>query len=216
MGDSDSPPPIPLRFGRPSARQYRRVSRRRRRRRGLLRSWGTSGRTPRSQTPVGPLRLAMRTTSGAGSCRCRRLSPALLPVPQSSPSSLSLRLAAPRCCRRTLNNDGYPRQSLFRSSITRLSSSLSTLRSFPSRSRGRTATQDSLPAGGQPLPGGGRYPARSQMKFQSRLHDILLIQAFATQSMSEFGSVWRCIYRDARPRWHRVLSFATKCGLERL
>ena len=92
----------------------------------------------------------------------------LLPVPQSSPSSLSLRLAAPRFRRRPLHNDGYPRQSLFRSSITRLSSSLSTLRSFPSRSRGRTATQDSLPAGGQPLPDAGRYPARSQMKFQSR------------------------------------------------
>jgi hypothetical protein len=175
MGDSDSPPSIPLRFGCPSAQPYRRVSRRRRRRRGLLRSWGTSGRTPRSQTPVGPLRLAMRTTSGAGSCRFRRLSPScrcLIPHHRS----LSLRLAAPRCCRRPLNNDGYPRQSLFRSSITRLSSSLSTLRSFPSRSRGRTTTQDSLPAGGQPLPGGGRYPARSQMKFQPRLHGILLIQ----------------------------------------
>jgi hypothetical protein len=79
----------------------------------------------------------------------------------------SLRLAAPRFRRRSLNSDGYPRQSLFRSSITRLSHSLSTLRSFPSRSRGRTATQDSLPAGGQPLPDRDRYPARSQTKFQS-------------------------------------------------
>jgi hypothetical protein len=50
-----------------------------------LRSWGVSGRTPRSQTPVGPLRLAMRTTSGAGSCCCRQLSPSC-PVPHSSPS----------------------------------------------------------------------------------------------------------------------------------
>jgi hypothetical protein len=58
--------------------------------------------------------------------------------------------------------------------------------SFP-RSRGRTATQDSLPAGGQPLPGGGHDPARSQMKFQPRLPSFLLIQAFATQSTSEFG-----------------------------
>jgi hypothetical protein len=48
-------------------------------------------------------------------------------------SSLSLRLAAPRFRRRSSNSDGYPRQSLFRSSITRLSHSLSTLRSFPSR-----------------------------------------------------------------------------------
>src|SRR3954468_11566777 len=100
----------------------------------------------------------------------------LLPVPQSSPSSLSLRLAAPRFRRRSLNSDGYPRQSLFRSSITWLTPSLSTLRRFPSRSRGRTATQDSLPAGGQPLPGGGHNPARSQMKFQPHLHGFLLIQ----------------------------------------
>src|SRR5690606_24285745 len=38
--------------------------------------------------------------------------------------------------------------------------------SFP-RPRGRTTTQDSLPAGGQPLPDGGHNPVRSQMKFQS-------------------------------------------------
>ena len=165
MGDSDSPSAFPLRFGCPSARRYRRASRRRRRRWGLLRSWGTSGRSPRSQTPVGPLRLAFEDDYRCG----ESLLPAafaIAPVPQSSPSSLSLRLAAPRFRRHSLNSDGYPRQSLFRSSITRLSSSLSTLRSFPSRSRGRTATQDSLPAGGQPLPDGGRYPARSLMKFQ--------------------------------------------------
>ena len=186
MGDSDSPSAFPLRFGCPSARRYRRASRRRRRRWGLLRSWGTSGRSPRSQTPVGPLRLAFEDDYRCG----ESLLPAafaIAPVPQSSPSSLSLRLAAPRFRRHSLNSDGYPRQSLFRSSITRLSSSLSTLRSFPSRSRGRTATQDSLPAGGQPLPDGGRYPARSLMKFQPRLHGILLIQAFATQSTAELN-----------------------------
>jgi hypothetical protein len=38
---------------------------------------------------------------------------------------------------------------------------------------------------GQPLPDGGHDPARSQMKFQPRLHGFLPIQAFATQSMSE-------------------------------
>jgi len=160
----------------------------------LLRSWGTSGRTPRSQTPVGPLRLAMRTTLVRGVAVCR-----LLPVPQSSPSSLSLRLAAPRCCRHSLNSDGYPRQSLFRSSITRLTSSLSTLRSFPSRSRGRTATQDSLPAGGQPLPGGGHNPARSQMKFQPPLHGFLLIQvpqrnqrrSYAALAIDVVSRLWR-------------------------
>jgi hypothetical protein len=183
MGDSDSPTPVPLRFGCPSARQYRRASRRLRRRWGLLRSWGTSGRAPRSQTPVGPLRLAIEDDLRCGESLFSG-GFRLLPVPQSSPSSLSLRLAAPRCCRRFLHDDGYPRQSLFRSSITRLSPSLSTLRSFPSRSRGRTATQDSLPAGGQPLPGGGHNPARSQMKFQPRLHGFLLIQAFATQPIS--------------------------------
>jgi len=42
----------------------------------------------------------------------------------------------------------------FRGSITRPVRSLSTLRSFPSRLPGRTDTQDSLPAGGQPLPHG--------------------------------------------------------------
>ena len=61
------------------------VSRRRRRRQGLLRSWGTSGRAPPSQTPVGPLRLAMRTTAGAGSCCCPAAF-AVMPVPHSSPS----------------------------------------------------------------------------------------------------------------------------------
>lgn len=181
MGDSDSPSSFPLRFSRPLSPRYRRVSRPRRTRWGLLRSWETSVRSPPSQTPVGPLRLAFEDDYRCGEL----LFPAafaLSPVPQSSPSSLSLRLAAPRFRRRSLNSDGYPRQSLFRSSITRLSHSLSTLRSLPSRSRGRTATQDSLPAGGQPLPDGGQYPARSQMKFQPRLHGFLLIQAFATQS----------------------------------
>jgi hypothetical protein len=150
-------------------------------------------RSPPSQTPVGPLRLAFEDDH-----RCGELLLAggfrHLPVPQSSPSSLSLRLAVPRFRRYLLNSNGYPRQSLFRSSITRLSHSLSTLRSLPSRSRGRSATQDSLPAGGQPLPDGARYPARSQMKFQPRLHGFLLIQAFATQSTSELGGdASRCL-----------------------
>jgi hypothetical protein len=114
---------------------------------------------------------------------CRRLSPS-----RRASASLSLRLAAPRFRRRSLNSDGYPRQSLFRSSITRLSHSLSTLRNLPSRSRGRTATQDSLPTGGQPLPEGDRYPARSLMKFQPHLHGVLLIQAFATQATAELAS----------------------------
>ena len=91
MGDSDSPPTVPHRFGRPSAQRYRRVSRRRRNRRGLLRSWGTSGRLPRSLTPVGPLRLAIEDDLRCGeSPFAGGFRP--MPVPQSSPSSLSLRL----------------------------------------------------------------------------------------------------------------------------
>jgi hypothetical protein len=109
MGDSDSPAPFPLRFGRPSARQYRHTS----------------------CDAVGDV-------------------------------------------------------------------GLSTLRSFPSRSRGRTATQGSLPAGGQPLPGGGHDPARSQMKFQPHLHGFLLIQAFATQSTSELRGC-RSVARQCSP-----------------
>jgi len=79
MGDSDSPPSVSLRFGRPSARQYRRVVRHRRKRWGLLRSWGTSVRSPPSQTPVGPLRLAFEDNYRCGElllpaafafCRC--------------------------------------------------------------------------------------------------------------------------------------------------
>jgi hypothetical protein len=79
MGDSDSPSVIPLRFGCPSAQQYRRVLRQRRRRWGLLRSWGTSLRSPPSQTPVGPLRLAFEDDYRCGEllfpaafafCRC--------------------------------------------------------------------------------------------------------------------------------------------------
>jgi hypothetical protein len=153
------------------------ASRLRRKQWGLLRSWGTSVRSPPSQTPVGPLRLAFEDD-----LRCGELPFAGGFRHHAGASFLtfarfSLRLAVPRFRRRSLHSDGYPRQSLFRSSITRLSHSLSTLRSFPSRSRGRTATQDSLPAGGQPLPDGGHDPARSQMKFQPRLHGFLLIQA---------------------------------------
>jgi hypothetical protein len=77
---------------------------------------------------------------------------------------------------RSWGTSGRAPRSLTPAGVSRLSSSLSTLRSFPSRPRGRTVTQDSLPAGGQPLPDGGRYPARSLVNFQPRLHGILLIQ----------------------------------------
>jgi hypothetical protein len=52
--------------------------------------------------------------------------------------------------------------------------------SFP-RSRGRTATQDSPKAGGQPLPDGGHDPARSLMKFQS------LPRGYTTSSSSKLS-----------------------------
>lgn len=118
-------------------------------------SWGTLGRMPRSWTPVESPRLALRTNCGAGSCCCRRLSPSCRCL---SPHhrSRSRRLAAHRCCRRCLAPRRLRQRSLSRSSITRPAPSLSTLRSLPSRSRGRRATQDSLPGGGQPLPCGTR------------------------------------------------------------
>jgi hypothetical protein len=75
----------------------------------------------------------------------------LLPVPQSCPGSLSRRLAARGCCLPPKRLRRLPRWPIFRGSMTRPVRSLSTLRSFPSRLPGRTATQDSLPAGGQPL-----------------------------------------------------------------
>lgn len=110
---------------------------------------------PRSWTPVESPRLALRTNCGAGSCCCRRLSPSCRCL---SPHhrSRSRRLAAHRCCRRCLAPRQLRQRSLSRSSITRPTPSLSTLRSLPSRSRGRRATQDSLPGGGQPLPCGTR------------------------------------------------------------
>ena len=49
--------------------------------------------------------------------------------------------------------------------------------SFPSQNC--TATQDSLPAGGQPLPDGIGYPQDYSVKFQSlHLPDFLLTQAW--------------------------------------
>ena len=59
-------------------------------------------------------------------------------------------LAAIRCCLPPIEQRRHPRLSQFRGSITRPAHSLSTLRSMGCPN----ATQDSLPAGGQPLPGG--------------------------------------------------------------
>lgn len=66
-----------------------------------------------------------------------------------------------------------PQQTVFRGSITRPTHSLSTL-----RSAGHPyATQDSLPAGGWPLPGGVRYPLGPLGRFLTCLHAIPLPQA---------------------------------------
>lgn len=62
---------------------------------------------------------------------------AIVPVPHSSPGSRSRRLMASRCCHRAVDADDPMRRSEFRGSITRPPRSLSTLRDFPSRSRGR-------------------------------------------------------------------------------
>ena len=188
MGDSDSPSAVPLRSGCPSARQYRHVSRRRRRRRGLLRSWGASGRTPRSQTPVGTLRLAMRTTSGAGSCCCRQLSPSC-PVPHSSPS---IAVSPPRGAS-VLPPPIAQRRLPTTISLSKLNHAALVLAvyasqlSFPlSRSYGHAR----LASGGWPASTGrGSQPrkAPNEVSASSTWHPPH--PSFATQSMSELGSI---------------------------
>ena len=121
---------------------------------GLPGSWGTlrafamlSDPGPTSSPSLGDdLRFGESLFPAAFACDS---SP--LPVPQSVLDRLSRRPAALRCCPRSIE----PRRLLttsfcFRGSITWPQHSLSTLRS----SRHRDTTQDSLPAGGQPLPRG--------------------------------------------------------------
>jgi hypothetical protein len=50
---------------------------------------------------------------------------------------------------------------------------------YASQAPSRTTTQDSLPAGDQPLPGGSNYPARRLRRFlrRSSAHRFLLLQA---------------------------------------
>ena len=129
-----------------------------------------------SQTPVGPSRLASEDD------RCRGVAVAggfrLLAGASIRPRSLSRRLVARRCC---------PRLSQLRGPLTinRLSGlnhaafALAVYASQLSFSRGNcTATQNSLPAGGQPLPGAIGYPQNYSVKFQSSyLHDFPLTQA---------------------------------------
>jgi hypothetical protein len=151
MGCSDSPPSVPLRSDRLVAQQYRRLR---------------DGDGEVSQVPGGPLRSCpalrprwnRRALTSEDDRGARGVAVAgdfrLVPVPHSSTRSRSRRLAARRCCLPQFQRRRLPPRSRFRGSITRPVRSLSTLRSFPSRLPGRTATQDSLPAGGQPLPHG--------------------------------------------------------------
>jgi hypothetical protein len=76
MGDSDSPSAFPLRFGCPSARQYRRATMTRPETTGSPRFLGDLWTLATLSDSGGPLRLALRTTLGEGSCCSRRLSPA--------------------------------------------------------------------------------------------------------------------------------------------
>ena len=72
---------------------------------------------------------------------------------------------------------GFHDGQYFRGSITRPVRSLSTLRSFPSRSPGRTATQDSLASWGSAFAAPAYLRLGSLVKFQLRLHRFLLTQA---------------------------------------
>ena len=84
-------------------------------------------------------------------------------VPRLSPSAgasfltkvASRRLVASRCCHRAVTRR-TPCDILISGLNPRPQRSLSTLRSLPSRLPSRADQQDSLPAGGQPLPGGIR------------------------------------------------------------
>jgi hypothetical protein len=162
-----------------------------------LRSWGTSVRSPPSQTPVGPLRLALeddlrcgellfaggfRHLAGASILTIVAFSP---PRGASVPPALVEQRQLPTTISLSKLNHAALALAVYASQL-----------SFP-LSRGRTATQDSLPAGGQPLPDGGHDPARSLVKFPPHLHGFLLIQAFATQSTAELGSDGSCNTKSA-------------------
>src|SRR5690606_36932933 len=101
----------------------------------------------------------------------------LLPVPHSAPVRC---LAAPR--RFGAVPVCYHIEDPNISSLSRLYRAAFTLAVYASQlsssRRNCTATQDSLPAGGQPVPGGIGYPQGCCVRFpSSRLHDFLLTQA---------------------------------------
>jgi hypothetical protein len=182
MGDSDSPSAVPLRSARRSTRRYRSRLTTRPETTGSLGFLGdlwtraTLSDSGGTSTPSLGGRPQVRGVAVAGGFR-QGAGASILTISRCLAASRRLGAAATN-----LHGGDSPRRSFSRSSITWLTASLSTLRSLPSRSRGRPTTQDSLPAGGQPLPDGGRNPARSRVKFQLRLHGILLTQAFPTQA----------------------------------
>jgi hypothetical protein len=88
-------------------------------------------------------------------------------LPRTMPASLLANTTITcRYCLPYIHTTSAPTTHLFRGSITQPAHSLSTLRSmgYPN------ATQDSLPAGGQPLPGGIYYPLGPSTRFQQCLH----------------------------------------------
>ncbi len=124
----------------------------------------------RDSAPVTPVRiLGWRRQGLPGSWGTHaRACPALRPRRDRKRQAIAAcRCGLPPSERRRLPQTGY-----FRGSITRPTHSLSTLR----RMDHSTATQDSLPAAGQALPGGIGYPLGSNERFQL-LHRLLLSQA---------------------------------------
>lgn len=172
----DSSPFLSLRISRPSARRYRPT---------LPIASAEKTRSPRflgnpvvrlpcSQTPVGPPRLAFEDGRLAGSC-CFRL-PASCLIPLLGRCSRCL--MARRCCPTALERRG-PRTTISLSWLNHTAFALAVYASqLSSPRRDCTATQDSLPAAGQALPGGIGYPQGCFVRFRSAgLHNVLLTQA---------------------------------------
>jgi len=145
---------------------------------------------PRSQTPVGPSRLAMRTSETTGSRCCRRLSPAARGRCRCLNPLLGRCLAASwRVGFVPALNDGEdPNECVFRGSIARPRHSLSTLRSPASRRRHARLACSRWPT----LAARDWLPAGLRVRFQT-LHGFPLTQALpgATFITSRRDRVWR-------------------------
>jgi hypothetical protein len=106
-------------------------------------------------------------------------------LPRTMPASLLANIpTTSRYCLPYIHTTSAPTTNLFRGSITQPAHSLSTLHNmgYPN------AAQDSLPAGGQPLPGGIGYPLGPTTRFQQ-----CLITASPLSKLS-----WRTV--GGRPR----------------